>query len=217
MPLPFTFCPFSPNPPDRSSHIACNLIDLVVKCWRNEALISLFATEETNLIRSIPISIRAPLDTLVWHHEKNGLFTVRSAYYMANEILLQPRGSSSVSLTPTAKLWNKLWKSRVPQKVKVCVWQLCNDHVPTRANLTRRILFLTLHVFYAMALMNLLSTYDESVIHLSRFCLYAKCSWLISSLGVLLRDLHPYFLLDWISDMANRLPSVSFEMALMAL
>ncbi|CAN6692416.1 unnamed protein product [Malus baccata var. baccata] len=43
--------------------------------------------------------------------------------------------SSLVSLTPTAKLWNKLWKSRVPPKVKVCVWQLCNDYVPTRANL----------------------------------------------------------------------------------
>ncbi|KAM1492628.1 hypothetical protein ACFX10_024525 [Malus domestica] len=57
----------------------------------------------------------------------------------------------------------------------------------------------------------------ESVIHLSRFCLFAKCVWLASNLGVPLRDLNPPALMDWIIDMANRLAFRNFELAFMIL
>lgn len=95
-------------------------------------------------------------------------------------------------------------------KVNVCVWRLCNNFTLTRANLTRR------HITSDPSCV-MFNSHEESVIHLSRFCLFAKCEWLASNLGVLLRDLNSPALMDWIIDMANRLSLRNFELALMIL
>lgn len=139
-----------------------------MKGWRTEILNSFFSSEEFNFIFLIPINIWSPPDTLVWHHKMNGMFSVRSVYYLARVVIVQLTSSLSGSLSPSAMVWDKLWKSHVLPKVKVCVWRLCNNFVPTHANLTRR--HITFSLSYVMC-----NGREESVIHLSSFCPFTKC------------------------------------------
>ncbi|KAL0448798.1 UNVERIFIED_CONTAM: putative mitochondrial protein [Sesamum latifolium] len=72
----------------------------------------------------------------------SGRFTVRSAYRQAVAIRERTVPSSSnegMNLGDGAgSLWSILWKSRVPPKVKVFMWRLCTESLPTLEKLARR-------------------------------------------------------------------------------
>ncbi|KAM1087432.1 hypothetical protein EV1_012981 [Malus domestica] len=46
--------------------------------------------------------------------------------------------SSSFGANHLSKLWSKLWAARVPPKVKIYVWRIVHNILPTQLNLTRR-------------------------------------------------------------------------------
>lgn len=48
--------------------------------WKEELIHSMFSVEEVDFINSIPLNCNGREDKWVWHHTKNGLFTIRSAY-----------------------------------------------------------------------------------------------------------------------------------------
>ena len=53
------------------------------RTWNKILLHQLFSLEEVEVIQSIPLSIRRMSDRQVWHYEHNGIFLVKSAYYLA--------------------------------------------------------------------------------------------------------------------------------------
>ncbi|XWS28402.1 hypothetical protein CRYUN_Cryun25bG0065700 [Craigia yunnanensis] len=57
-----------------------DLIDDNTKEWKVEALDSLFDTEVSSQICSIPISRGGRADVLVWMQEGNGIYSVKSGY-----------------------------------------------------------------------------------------------------------------------------------------
>ncbi|KAM2674122.1 hypothetical protein EV2_015350 [Malus domestica] len=73
--------------------------------------------------------------------------------------------------TPThiPSLWLKVWNANVLPKVKVCVWKLANEFVPTRVNLTKRHLGVDMECVMCC-------TQGELTIHLMADCAYAKCA-----------------------------------------
>ncbi|KAM2209858.1 hypothetical protein ACFXTI_025664 [Malus domestica] len=149
------------------------LINPVVKCWKIDVLESLFSAKEVTLIRTIPLSIRNPPNYLLWHYERHGRFTVQLAYHVARN-WLQPtnRGASSSSGDGT-KFRAKVWNAQMPPKVKICVWRLANELVPTRANLVAR------HITTDMECV-LCGAHGETTIHLMKDCHYARCAWMSS-------------------------------------
>ncbi|CAL2232313.1 unnamed protein product [Prunus armeniaca] len=46
---------------------------------------------KVELIRSIPLSLRRVKDNLIWHLDKKGQFTVKSAYHVARRRTMQPK------------------------------------------------------------------------------------------------------------------------------
>lgn len=78
---------------------------------------------------------RAPMqDTIAWHYEKTGIFSVRSAYRLATSIHLFPdRVGSSSTPDGARKVWKKLWKLNVPPKVRVSAWKVASRGLPARA------------------------------------------------------------------------------------
>jgi LPS sulfotransferase NodH len=84
---------------------------------------------DVEIIRGILLCTRNQEDFWSWHFEKNGVFTVRSAYRVlvsvkkTREDWLDGRATSSSSVDD-GKAWSKLWKTKVPSKVRVFLWRL---------------------------------------------------------------------------------------------
>lgn len=92
--------------------------------WNVELFQQLFFQEEMERILHIPLSFRTVGDRRVWHYERHGKFSVRSAYHVARDIV--SKGGDGVSICASLlddgrdRLWRKLWNACVPGKVKIC-------------------------------------------------------------------------------------------------
>jgi hypothetical protein len=87
---------------------------------------------DAELILGLLICTRAVDDFWAWSHERNGIFSVRSAYRMLvetkcrREAWLEGRSSGSNS-TRESKSWTMLWKVKVPSKIKIFLWRLAKQ------------------------------------------------------------------------------------------
>jgi hypothetical protein len=61
------------------------LIEPISRRWNVQLLSSIFSPSEVASICSIPLSPLLPRDRLVWAGSKQGVFIVRSAYFMENQ------------------------------------------------------------------------------------------------------------------------------------
>lgn len=46
--------------------------------------------------------------------------------------------SSPFDLTPTKRIWKRIWSLRVPNRVKTLLWRASTDSLPSKANLLKR-------------------------------------------------------------------------------
>lgn len=84
IPTPFSLRLFSPKPLGWSVSAVPDLINPFSKSWRHDFTHSLFTGREAESIRSIPLSIHSSKDSLCWHYEKKGTFSVRIVYHLAS-------------------------------------------------------------------------------------------------------------------------------------
>ena len=104
--------------------------------WDSTLISEIFLPIDAQTIMSIPLCTRHVDDFWSWIHEKNGVFSVRSAYRMLvntrvrREAWLEGRANSS-DLDRDSKAWEKLWKVNVPPKVKIFLWRLAQQSLPT--------------------------------------------------------------------------------------
>ncbi|CAN6302143.1 unnamed protein product [Urochloa humidicola] len=79
-------------------------------------------------------------DVIAWFYEKNGIFTVRSAYRVAIQetIQIQSPACTSRSQDRGRHCWSNLWSTPVPQKIKIFGWRLANNGLATLQNRKRR-------------------------------------------------------------------------------
>ena len=94
-----------------------------------------FNREDVEAICKIPLSQRRVTKVVVWLHNKEGVNIVRSGYRVARKVLREWTESSTGF---GQQIWKKLWKVRVPNKMKVFAWKACHEILPTRVNLAKR-------------------------------------------------------------------------------
>ena len=122
---------------DSSVHRVCDLFFPDTRVWDPGHLESCLIPWEAELVRRIQVCEDGAEDTLIWPLTSDGDYSVRSAYRMlvsANSIL-QP--SSSVSGSP-GLVWKKIWKMRVPNKIRHFIWHAAKNSLPTKQNLKAR-------------------------------------------------------------------------------
>ncbi|CAM8982176.1 unnamed protein product [Rhodiola kirilowii] len=77
----------------------------------------------------------------VWELESHGAFTTKTAYLGLREdrmmAIRSDRGESSDNSRTTA-FWNKVWRLKIQGKVKIFLWRLFHDFLPTAANLLKK-------------------------------------------------------------------------------
>ena len=62
------------------------LIDLELHVWRGDMIMTLFHRDDAAAITKIPLSRRAVSDSIIWLHNKNGMFSFKSTYKVARRM-----------------------------------------------------------------------------------------------------------------------------------
>jgi hypothetical protein len=153
--------------PNRSLVIAC-LINQVTRSWNIGMLKELFTLDSVNAILKIPIPQIPRPDKLAWIVDPKGLFSVKSA--------VRTQQSPNIP-TSSDSMWSNFWKLKLHERVKVLIWRIGLDIIPTNLNVARKIG----HGVTSCPLYNL---EDESVVHLFFNCEVAKAIWFGQCWGV---------------------------------
>ncbi|KAL5833037.1 hypothetical protein ACOSQ3_016711 [Xanthoceras sorbifolium] len=102
--------------------------------WNSSFIRSHFSPLDAAAILSLPSPSFSSPDRLIWHFNKDGLFSVKSCYWLAQE-------SDTANCSNSAELhawWRFFWKLQVPAKIKKILWRVCHNGLPTAANLLNR-------------------------------------------------------------------------------
>lgn len=144
--------------------------------WDKVLIESLFNSRDTQLILSIPLSIRYIEDACVWGADAKGVYTVKSAY----SVLLERRQSNdgeAINLESKGSIWKQLWHLIIPPKVRVHLWRMCRNCLPTQDNLLARRV-------EVQALCMRCNGNIESCLHLFVNCPFARDCWLQCGIGL---------------------------------
>jgi hypothetical protein len=121
---------------DRNTKVSA-LLDRETNWWNVPLIHEIFSVEEAALICGMAVSPRSGVDRLIWHCNKNGEFSVRSAYYLAKDKFEVDNGSCS-NRDSNKMMWKAIWKIEVPRATKSFLWKACNEILPTKGKLSQK-------------------------------------------------------------------------------
>ena len=91
-----------------------------------------FNRYDAEAIYRIPLSRRCVPDVMVWLHKKNRQYSVKSGYHIARILLKESSQEGEGSIPRSScKVWARIWKLHIPNKIKVIGWQACHNILPT--------------------------------------------------------------------------------------
>ncbi|KAA3466682.1 reverse transcriptase [Gossypium australe] len=150
---------------DGSSLISvAELIDSQSRKWNKEVIRHTFAADEADRILRIPLAKVPHEDFRAWSGEQSGEFLVKSAYKLLQSF--DPRAYAVQNVYK--EFYRKLWK--LPTKVKIFVWKVSWNYLPTRVNLFHKKLL-------ADASCPRCGLATETVDHLLRECPLSVAVW----------------------------------------
>ena len=138
-----------------------SLIDSNSHCWKQELLEQLFDSATKEAIHKITIPLRPRNDKIVWLLEKNGLFSVKSAYSLCQNL---------PNTNQNAVEWSKIWKLKAHESSKMFLWRIAANVLPTKDLLAER-------VGNMDTLCNLCNEEVETCSHLFFKCNVARAIW----------------------------------------
>ncbi|CAN0897822.1 Putative ribonuclease H protein At1g65750 [Linum grandiflorum] len=109
-----------------------DLINPYTREWRIYILNHLFLARDVTAILSIPVGVATGPDKRIWHYSKDGRFTVKSAYRLYMEKMID-----RTTFHRTGE-WCRLWELDIPPNIKQFAWRMVTDVLPTRERLQRR-------------------------------------------------------------------------------
>ena len=117
--------------------MASSLIDPVTKRWNVLHLSEIFVPGDVQLLlQNQPVADRP--DFFSWKFNKSGLFTVKSAYWLASKEKTETN-LPEISMMPSLNvLIERTWKLQTVPKIKVFIWKSISDALPTDDLITKR-------------------------------------------------------------------------------
>lgn len=99
-----------------------SLLDIDRRAWDVVKVRNTLPPHEAEVVKSIPISISLPEDSIIWAWTPNGRFTVKNTYKVAQKVLKEglrgvEGGGNSDNLGMKA-IWRILWRLSCPNKNK---------------------------------------------------------------------------------------------------
>lgn len=165
--------PLVPNPPQ----LVHELMNQTEATWNIDLVRQFFLPMDAEAILSIPLCTSAIDDFWSWHFESKGFFSVRSCYRMLVDMKTRRENwldgvPGSSNSQQEGKSWTKLWHLNVPSKLKVFIWRLAQQSLPTTDLLQHR----------HMATRNTCSlcVWEDSWRHSLINCTMARCTWVLA-------------------------------------
>lgn len=115
-------------------------------------------------LKRIPLCGIQGSDILVWHFHPSGEFTVRSGYHLAQNI--DEEGSNGLQCG-LAKVLKKVWNSKIPPRIKIHIWRMLFDALPTRINLFIRRVIQNQQCSFCQ-------NHNEDIAHIFWYCNFAQ-------------------------------------------
>nr|XP_023881248.1 uncharacterized protein LOC111993657 [Quercus suber] len=135
LPTPTTYKTISPPYYFEDFPMVSVLIDLDSKRWKADLVKKIFLPFEADTILRIPLCYSLPDDKLIWLGNTRGVFTVRSAYYVALSLVKSCNRGESSAGDSRSLLWKRVWHLNLPEKIRIFAWRACMDALPTMQNL----------------------------------------------------------------------------------
>ncbi|KAL4362884.1 hypothetical protein GQ457_04G002440 [Hibiscus cannabinus] len=179
--------------------LVSDLIDAQSATWKVEVLNDIFDSDLVKQICSIPLSRTGLGDEVVWRYDGSGLYSVKSGYKLLQKEGQSGSGSYVGVPLQISRFYSSMWGVSLPSKVKINMWRVMNNFLPTFANLqTRR---LSVNVCCPLC-----KSEAESTHHLMRDCVFVK--ELLGAQGIHLTILyHDAPWREWLALALTRLDS----------
>ena len=131
IPFPARFRPISLRLAS-SSYLVAELINSTGG-WNVNAISSSLLLD-VDIILSIPLCPSSLEDSLLWHFDSKGLFSVKSCYHLGFSLA----HADAASLSDSQRyVRNNLWAARVPRKILIFMCQFFQNALPSFVNLWR--------------------------------------------------------------------------------
>ncbi|CAJ2637135.1 unnamed protein product [Trifolium pratense] len=155
----------------RAGHlVVADVILPDTKGWNLPLLTTLLDSSGIDKVLHTPLFDSVVEDKHIWRMEKNGVYSVRSAYRLCVQELLD---TSHLKMDDT---WNLIWKLKAPSRVRNLLWRICRRCVPTRVNLWSRGVNCT-------TVCSLCNDHDEDSRHVFFDCPSSRNVWSMCSFG----------------------------------
>lgn len=87
----------------------------------------------------MPLCDDWPRDEQIWAYNPTGRFTVCSSYKLVHQAKINVEDEECSSESAMEKFWTCLWGLSIAPKIKIPLWKVYNNILPTRKNLSRRL------------------------------------------------------------------------------
>ena len=145
------------------------LINSTTHCWIENQVCYLFEAEGAKAILSIPLAANRKENKLIWVPNAKGVFTTKSAYKVSNP------HPNQISLSD--QMWKKIWKIKVPERVRMLLWRITTYTIPVKEVLGQRLELDNQECV-------LCQDGQETISHLFFHCPMARAIWFSSCWGL---------------------------------
>ncbi|KAK8546682.1 hypothetical protein V6N12_027456 [Hibiscus sabdariffa] len=169
--------PWLPGPYDgriKTDHIdiyhstVADLIDHSSRRWKRDIIENLFDEDQASRICNNPLLIARLNDEIVWRYDGSGRYSVKSGYKLLrtdqDDEYMQNSNPHMVTLS---NFYARVWVVNLPSKIRITMWRIINNFVPTFANMQRR----RLNVINSCPFCH---SSGESIEHLMRDCCFTR-------------------------------------------
>lgn len=111
------------------------LVDETTRQVNHELIDDIFILEESDLVKTIPLSQQEAKDSLFWPFTHNGSYTSKSEYRFL-------KAEDEAEINEKQLEWDRslgrgIWSLQVPNKIKNLIRRACRNSLPTKENLMR--------------------------------------------------------------------------------
>ncbi|XP_074349748.1 uncharacterized protein LOC141689374 [Apium graveolens] len=131
--------------------------------WDVDLIKDVFDERDVNIILTIPLN-KAAQGSWYWRQEKMGSYSVKSAYYLLQD--LKPNQNTS----PSSGFWKRLWNLKIPPKVKNFLWRASTNCLPTKDLLQQKRIPVNI-------LCPICHDTSETILHCLVLCPFAEICW----------------------------------------